>query len=126
MAVRPLPVRAQSREVEGEDARGEIRTIDSRQNREAAVVGDQREPASALARAPADPSVAILEVIGRRTPAQQRQPFPLKHGHVTAPFAHQLAVMQVMMSLHQCVIARQLRFILPYQNDLDAIQDRLP
>ena len=33
--------------------------------------------------------------------------------------------MQIMMGLHQRVIARQLRFLLPQQDDFNAIQDRL-
>jgi len=68
MAVGGLPVCAQAREALGEDAAGEVRAVDPGEDEEAAVVSHQGQATAALGFAPADPLLAISEVVGGGTP----------------------------------------------------------
>src|SRR5664279_6267629 len=77
-----------------------------RQDQQARVVGQQGTPTPALLEIPADKSIAVLQMKGRRAPGRQRQPLAFVGGHVTQLLAHQGGILEVMMLDNEFIAPR--------------------
>jgi len=74
MAVASLPIGRKTLQGQTQYLASQVGHRALRQDKEAAVVGNQTEATVALCRAPSDPFVPMLEVLGRSAEDQQRQP----------------------------------------------------
>jgi hypothetical protein len=85
---------------ECEHAAGEVGAVRTGQDEVSGVVGDERE-AAALGDVPAEPLLAILEVVGGSTPAQQGDPPAIHLGDLAQLLANQGVALEVVMLFHQ-------------------------
>ena len=75
--------------------------VRSGQDEVSGVVGDEREAAAALGDVPAEPLLAILEVVGGSAPAQQSDPPAIHLGDIPELLANQGVALEVVMLFHQ-------------------------
>ena len=126
MSVGSLPVVGQALAAEGEHAAGEVGAIRSGQDEVSGVVGNEREAAAALRDVPAEPLLAILEVVGRSAPAQQGNPPAVHFGDITDLFTHQGVALEVVMLFHQLAETLPLQGVAGHQQaELDVVEDLL-
>ncbi len=98
------PVVAEPAQRESQDARGEVGQLFAvREDEEAAIVGDQTEPAGALARGPADPAVAGLEVEGGDTEGEQGDPSAVEFADIAKAGAVERGLVEVRVGLEPAV-----------------------
>ena len=74
MAVAGLPVGAETSESEAKDAGTQIGLMGLGQDEDTAVIGDQAQTSVPLSTGPADPVVAVLEVLCRSAGNQDCEP----------------------------------------------------
>jgi len=101
MAAGLLPVIGQTPAAEGEHAAGEIGAIRSGQDEEAGVVGDKGEAAAVLGNVSSQPLLAVFEVVGRRTPAQEGDLAPIHFGHVAELLADEGVALEIVVFFHE-------------------------
>jgi hypothetical protein len=70
------------------------------------VVSDEREAAATLGDIPAEPSLAILEVVGRSAPTQQSDPPAIHLGDIAELLANQSVALEVVRLSHQLAETR--------------------
>jgi hypothetical protein len=121
-----LPVPGQPRAAERQHAAGQIGAIHPGQDEKAGVVGHQRKPATPLRDGPADPFLAILEVVGRRAPAQQGHPLAVHFGDIPQLLADQCVALEVVALGDEFGVALPARKVVGVERaDLDVIKNVL-
>ena len=99
-----LPIPSQSITSQLQNSRGQIGPAARRgQYEEALVLRDQMAPLGHLAGRPMQPAIARLEMKGRRTEHQQRQPLLLIFGHVAERLPHDRGVFKIMFPAQQFI-----------------------
>jgi hypothetical protein len=122
MAPPLLPVGAQAPQRQTQNARGQIgMALALRPHQKPAVVDDQPEPAGALTRTPANPSLPRLEVQRRRTERQQRDPLPVDLGHIPQRLSGQPAALKIMLLLE--MVVEPAHFTLSHETNPHPIQN---
>ena len=85
-----------------QDLAGQVGHRAARQDKEAAIVGNQTEATVPLCRAPSDPFVSMLEVLSRGAEDQQRQPLTLGVGsYIVQALAYFFGASQRVMLIEQ-------------------------
>jgi hypothetical protein len=75
---------------------------------------------------PAEPFLAILEVVGRSAPAQQSDPSAIHFGHIPDLFTNQGVALEVVMLFHQLAETLPLQGVVGCkQAELDVVEDLL-
>ena len=98
------PVVAEAVEGEGEDAGGEVgELVAVGEDEEAGVVDDHVEAAGALARGPADPLVAGLDVEGGAGEEEEGDGLVVKEGDVAEGGAGDVGLVEVMVLLEAAI-----------------------
>jgi hypothetical protein len=107
-AIAGLPVAADLAQCQGENMRGQMCNAHARQNQEAAVVDDLRQPAAPRRVIPADPRVARLDVPRRRAEAEAAETAqPTDYEVADLRSAQRTAAERVMRVHHRPPASRQ-------------------
>ena len=102
MAVASLPIGRKTLQGQTQDLTGQVGHRAPRQDKEAAIVGNQTEATVPLCRAPSDPFVSMLEVLSRGAEDQQRQPLTLGVGsYIVQALAYFFGASQIVMLIEQ-------------------------
>jgi hypothetical protein len=101
-----LPIIGKAVAAESEHAAGEVGAVRSGQDQLSGVVSDEREAAATLGDVPAEPSLAILEVVGRSAPTQQSDPPAIHLGDIAEVLANQSVALEVVRLFHQLAETR--------------------
>ena len=110
VAVVRLPIGAEPIQGEAKNPGSEIRHRTTGQQQEAAIVGDETQPATPLFVGPVNPFITSAQMIGGSAEHPNRQPAASRiGGHVVEPFAHRLKASEVVMLFKELVQAGQLR-----------------
>lgn len=115
----PLPARAESAQVQCQNARSEIGYLRPRQHHETGVVGDRGQPLALwMPQPPSDEAIPSCSLEHPTRPAEQTQPPHARHGDVVPRLTDQKARAKVV------VLVRQLFSVCPLTR-LDEAHDHL-
>lgn len=100
------PIVAETAQALGENARGKVgEALAIGEDEESAIVGDEKEPASALAGRPPDALVATLQVEGGGAEGQKGHPLAVELGNVAEMLPYERGAMEVVAFLEELVEA---------------------
>src|ERR1700747_2713963 len=120
LAVTGLPIGGQAIQSQAQYLARQVGHRALGQDKEATVVGHQTRATGVFPRTPADPSVAMLEVLGWSAEDQQGQPLSLGIGsHVVEALAHRFEAPQIVMLIEQ--LFETLQFGALYKPHLDLV-----
>ena len=109
MCVEPLPLLRNKLGHATQNVRGQVLDLNPGQNQKARVVGQQVHVALARFLAPAEVTVAHLQVARRALPSQARDHLASGFHQILQVLAHRLLIAQIVILLHQAVEQRLLR-----------------